>query len=197
MKSPATKTPRLLYVLGATMALGPLAALTIGSHVADPEAVARANLDAAPAEVRGLAAHDGTRTPATYAQGTDIMDVVRGSATYEAFYDALRSAELAEKLAQGGPYTVFVPTREAFDQMIAQTASAGGESGEALRELVQSHIVAGRVSATDLMRQGTLTAINGKQLALATTGDVRVNNASVVATENAANGVVHVVDAIL
>ena len=197
MTKSGKKTRPLFYVLAVTMTLGPLAALVIGSQVADPEPVVDAGGDAASIEAEGLAAYDDTRRPVPHARGTDIVDVVRASGAYETFYAAVRSAGLADELATGGPYTVFVPTQDAFEREAARSGAASPGDGAALRELVRSHIVAGRVSATDLMREDALTALNGKSITLTARGDVRANGASVLTTQVAENGVIHVVDAVL
>lgn len=197
MSRPVRKRSRLIFGVIALMALGPLAALVIGSNVADPEPVATTDAQTISGQADRLAPYDDTKRPVAHAQGTDIVDVVRSSATYETFSAALGSTEMADTLASIGPFTVFVPTEAAFGRSAAGSAATGSESAAALREMVRSHVVEGRVSATDLMQLDELTAINGNRITLATAGDIKANDATVVATEVADNGVIHVVDTVL
>ncbi len=99
-----------------------------------------------------------------------------------------------------GNLTVFAPTDAAFlaafkalgvtpEQVLADQA--------ALTDILLYHVVAGRVLSSQLVT-GEVTALNGDALDIRVGGGVRVNNARVVTANIAvANGVIHVIDAVL
>ncbi|MGB5744969.1 MAG: fasciclin domain-containing protein [Sedimenticolaceae bacterium] len=176
----------LTAVLGLAMALGPLTALTMGDRFADKDTT-----------VVPMAANDSARG-APYA-GTDksVMDIVQGAGTYEAFEAALTAADLESLLGGEGPYTVFLPTNEAFERLSASQSKRLETDPDGLRDLLEAHIVPGRLSITDLMGEGELRALNGNQIALGGQRGLKANHADVIVTEVADNGVVHVIDAVL
>jgi uncharacterized surface protein with fasciclin (FAS1) repeats len=95
------------------------------------------------------------------------------------------------------PHTLFLPVDNALARMSDDERASVLRDPSALRNLIESHIVSGRVSAADLMRNGTLKTLNGKTLTLDLKDHRTVENATVVKTETAENGVVHIIDAVI
>lgn len=126
---------------------------------------------------------------------------------------AVKAAGLVETLEGPGPFTVFAPTNEAFDKLPSGTVQnlLKPENKEMLTKILTYHVVAGRISASDLMKQikagggkatlktvsgGTLTAsMQGKHIVLTDEkgGAAMVTQANVFQS----NGVVHVIDSVL
>jgi len=117
---------------------------------------------------------------------------------------AATKAELAETLANAGPFTVFAPTNQAFIDLfeVASVEAAidvvNGLTAEDLAPILLYHVVAGRVYSSDLS-SGPVTTLNGDfDLDLDTltiNGDAMLipNLLNVQAT----NGVIHVIDSVL
>ena len=176
----------LATVLGLAMALGPLTALTMSDRFADGETTA--------VPIAANVAAPG----ASYAETSrSLMDIVESAGTYEAFESALTAADLADLLGGDGPYTVFVPTNEAFERLSASRSDLSEAGPDRLQELLRAHIVPGRLSTTDLMADGELRALNGNVIALGGQRGIKANDADVIVTEVADNGIVHVIDAVL
>lgn len=126
---------------------------------------------------------------------------------------AVKAAGLVETLSSPGPFTVFAPTNAAFGKLPAGTVETlvKPENKATLTTILTYHVVAGRVSAADIMGKikagggramlktvqgGTLTATtrNGAvYLTDAKGGASKVTIANVFQS----NGVIHVVDTVL
>jgi len=126
---------------------------------------------------------------------------------------AVKAAGLVDTLQEPGPFTVFAPTNEAFSKLPAGTVDTllKPENKNMLTKILTYHVVAGRISASDLKKEikagngeaslktvsgGTLTAtIQGNHIVLKDEkGDMSTVTISNV---NQSNGVIHVVDTVL
>lgn len=197
MNTPDTSFHRIATVIALAMALGPLTALSFGSRYADEETLKRAHAGTAPDQPsNALARYDMTAVIPTYAQQKSLMDITANAGVFDRFESAVQIAGMEQVLSAGSPYTVFLPTDSAMSEW---SASLSGDAADvsSVEEFVKSHIVPGRISATDLLQIKTLTTLNGNTLQFANTGSLMVGSAEVIKTETAANGVVHVVDAVL
>jgi uncharacterized surface protein with fasciclin (FAS1) repeats len=66
---------------------------------------------------------------------------------------AVKAAGLVETLKGDGPFTVFAPTNEAFDKLPKETVPTllKPENKAMLTKILTYHVVAGKLSAADLM----------------------------------------------
>ena len=126
---------------------------------------------------------------------------------------AVQAAGLVDTLSGPGPFTVFAPTNEAFNKLPAGTVNTllRPENRDTLRSVLTYHVVAGRLTAADLVQRiragggrATLTTVQGQTLTATQNGNtVRVSdNRGDVANVTIAdvlqsNGVIHVVDTVL
>ncbi len=85
-----------------------------------------------------------------------VVDVLHSDERFSAFRSALDTVGLTSDLAQGGPYTVFVPTNQFF----RGTAQAlyGAQDQSRLLNVLQYHIVPGNLTAADLRNRDSLRA---------------------------------------
>ena len=177
-----------LVLFGLAMALGPLAALSLGSRYAGPETIARAQAGAANAEPRDTyALYDVEATPAS-ARDTLLADIIQNSGTFDSFSAAISLAGLDDYLTGSRNYTLFVPSDEAFANMPASDREALLADEDALAALVNKHSVPGRHSKADLARGDMqMQAMDGSMLKVGPTaefnGHVGVANAQVVWTD--------------
>lgn len=174
-----------------TLAAGALAALTLSAAPAAaecPSAGARATPISHPAPARAQT------------QG-DIVDVARSAGQFNTLLAAAQAAGLVDALRGDGPLTVFAPTDAAFAALPHGTVDRllRPENREELRALLAYHVVAGRVTSDQLAgRTVAPVTLNGAILAVDGRQGVKVNDATVIAADVAAeNGVIHVIDQVL
>jgi transforming growth factor-beta-induced protein len=133
----------------------------------------------------------------------DIVDTAVGAGSFKTLAAALNAAGLVDTLKGKGPFTVFAPTDAAFAKVPADTLAAllRPENKAALTSVLTYHVVAGKVSAKDVVKLNGKAAptVNGETVAISVSGGkVKVNDANVVTVDvNATNGVIHVIDSVL
>jgi uncharacterized surface protein with fasciclin (FAS1) repeats len=114
---------------------------------------------------------------------------------------AVLAAHSGVRYAVARAETVFAPTDEAFAKLPAGTLESllAPENKQKLRRVLTYHVVPGKVMAADVMRLKSATAVSGDSIAVtADNGIVRVDQARVTKTDvAAANGVIHVIDAVI
>jgi uncharacterized surface protein with fasciclin (FAS1) repeats len=130
----------------------------------------------------------------------NIVQVAKGAGSFTTLLKAVEAADLTGALSgQGkGPLTVFAPTDEAFAKIPAADLQALLQNKQALRNVLLYHVAEGNLGASQVVSRSSLTMLNGQSVTINTSSGVKVNNATVVATDVAArNGVIHVIDTVL
>jgi uncharacterized surface protein with fasciclin (FAS1) repeats len=144
----------------------------------------------------------------------NIVENAVNSADHTTLVAAVKAAGLVDTLESPGPFTVFAPTNEAFAKLPAGTVDMllKPENKAALTKVLTYHVVAGRLSASDLKKQikagnGTaeLTTVEGGKLwASLQDGNHIVlkdekGGTAMVTIPNVfqSNGVIHVIDAVV
>jgi transforming growth factor-beta-induced protein len=131
----------------------------------------------------------------------DIPASAAKAGKFQTLLAAAKAAGLVETLAGEGPLTVFAPTDEAFSKLPAGTVEnlLKPENKQQLAQVLKYHVVAGRVYSTDLLAAGEAKSLQGGSLkANVSGGTARIQGTTLVATDiDAANGVIHVIDAVL
>jgi uncharacterized surface protein with fasciclin (FAS1) repeats len=131
----------------------------------------------------------------------DIVDTAVAAGSFKTLATALQAAGLVDTLKGKGPYTVFAPTDEAFAKLPAGTVEdlLKPENKEKLRAILLYHVVAGKVTAKQVMKMKSAKTLNGESVTIAVKdGKVMVNNATVTQADiEASNGVIHVIDTVL
>jgi uncharacterized surface protein with fasciclin (FAS1) repeats len=143
----------------------------------------------------------------------NIVENAANSKDHTTLVAAVKAAGLVQTLEGTGPFTVFAPTNEAFAKLPAGTVDTllKPENKDQLTKILTYHVVAGKVTAKDLMKQikdgggkaelktvegGTITAsmIDGKIMLT----DEKGGTATVtIANVYQSNGVIHVIDTVL
>ena len=142
-----------------------------------------------------------------------IIDIATANAPLSTLVKAVQAADLSATLSGPGPFTVFAPTNDAFNKLPPGTLDTlvKPENKVQLAGLLTYHVVAGTVTAADLVGQiqagggsATLTTVAGGALTATLDGDVVVltdakgGKARVVAKDvRAANGIVHAIDTVV
>ena len=139
----------------------------------------------------------------------DIVGVAEADVDLSVLVDALVEAELDDDLQGTGPFTVFAPTDEAFDD--ALTTLGLGDLDELLaspdlEEILLFHVVDDELSADDLDDGDTVVTLGGETLTVIETDDGIFldtdddgdGDAEVIETNiDAENGLIHKIDAVL
>jgi uncharacterized surface protein with fasciclin (FAS1) repeats len=136
--------------------------------------------------------------------GDDVLAVAAAEGDLGRFLEATEAAGIMDGLHGTGPFTVFVPTDEAFDAYFETAGMSQAEvfgDAESLRRLVEHHIVEMTEDADMVMAMDgqSFTTAAGTPLSVTVDGDtVMVGDATVERYDvQASNGVIHVVDAVL
>jgi uncharacterized surface protein with fasciclin (FAS1) repeats len=144
----------------------------------------------------------------------NIIQNASNSKDHTTLVAAVKAAGLVETLEGKGPFTVFAPTNEAFGKLPKDTVPnlLKPESKDDLAKILTYHVVAGKISAADLMAKiaaggGEFKAktVQGEELTFKMEGEHVViiggkadNKAEVtIADVFQSNGVIHVIDTVL
>lgn len=130
------------------------------------------------------------------AHGKDLVSTAVADGRFTVLATALEHAGLIETLQSSGPFTVFAPTDDAFAALPDGTVAGllAPEQKAALRRVLLAHVVSGRVLASDLRPAAHVRTLADADFAVGLTiGNAKVTQADVLC----ANGVIHVIDAVL
>ena len=130
----------------------------------------------------------------------DIVDTAVSAGNFTTLVAAVEAAGLVDALKGEGPFTVFAPTDEAFAAIPQETLDAllADPSGD-LTQILLYHVVEGKVMAADVTDGLEATTLQGAPVNFTVAdGSVKINDATIVTTDiEAANGVIHVIDAVI
>jgi uncharacterized surface protein with fasciclin (FAS1) repeats len=143
----------------------------------------------------------------------NIVENAINSKDHTTLVAAVKAAGLVETLASKGPFTVFAPTNDAFENLPAGTVETllKPENIKLLTTILTYHVVAGKLTSADLMKKikagkgsAVLTTVNGGKLIAMMNGsnimlkDENGNTANItISNVNQSNGVIHVLDAVV
>jgi len=132
---------------------------------------------------------------------SDIVDTAVSAGSFNTLAAALEAGGLVDTLKADGPYTVFAPTDEAFAKLPDGTVEMLllPENKDKLVEILTYHVVAGKVTAAEVVTLESATTVNGSDVVIRVVDEtVFINDSRVVATDiGASNGVIHVVDTVI
>ncbi len=130
----------------------------------------------------------------------NILHVALGSKDHSTLVAAVKAAELADVLTNAGPLTVFAPTNEAFDKLPEGTVDnlLKPENKATLAHIIKYHAAPGKYDSGNIRGVMGIGQATGDKVKVETKdGVTTVNGAKVLASVEASNGVVHVIDQVL
>jgi uncharacterized surface protein with fasciclin (FAS1) repeats len=128
----------------------------------------------------------------------DLVDVAVSAGKFKTLVAAVQAAALVETLKGKGPFTVFAPSDDAFAKLPEGTVEGLLKDLPKLKSILTYHVVAGRVTAADVMKLSSAKTVQGQTVAFQTNGGVKVNGANVVTADVMAdNGIIHVIDSVI
>jgi uncharacterized surface protein with fasciclin (FAS1) repeats len=147
------------------------------------------------------------------AQTTNIVEAAIASENHTTLVAAVKAADLVGVLTGEGPFTVFAPTNEAFDNLPEGTVASllKPENIKALQGVLTYHVIAGKFNAADVIGlikkndgKATVKTVAGGDIVLSLAdGKVIITDANggiatvTAADLNQTNGVIHVVNEVL
>jgi len=129
-----------------------------------------------------------------------VLDIAIGSPDHTTLVAAVQAADLENVLVNAGPLMVFASTNEAFDALPAGTVEdlLKPENKEALANILKHHVTPGNYSKDFLKKFKKLGQANDQNTTVEVKGeDVYVGGAKIIASVDAGNGIVHVVDKVI
>lgn len=144
----------------------------------------------------------------------NIVENAVKSKAHTTLVAAVQAAGLVETLKTAGPFTVFAPTNDAFENLPAGTVETllKPENKGTLTKVLTYHVVAGKYDAKEIMKlikkgngKASLKTVSGGTLNFSMNGDKNVmlwdengNGANITIYDvNQSNGVIHVIDAVV
>lgn len=139
-------------------------------------------------------ATDGERSASS---GLDSVATSFSSLDFTTLVIALELSGLGTTLRQGGPFTLFAPTNEAFSDLTRKQRDSLIKE-EDLARVLGNHIVPGRLTGADMAEVKVAKTLHGDQIFIDASDGISVNDARVVKADmTATNGVVHVIDQVI
>lgn len=196
-KQPFYQKHRNALIVALVLGLGPLTALTFGSKYADEETIERAQAGAENIEPEDrYESYELPDQTGGLGEGT-VLDVTADNALFEQFQRLVKEADMTDLLKDTGPFTVFVPTDEAFANLSEGRKQALMNDRAEMKDLVSNHIVRGLLGAADLLQKQQVETLGGRDVDIGSGGRLSFGDAEIVKSNLVArNGVVHVVDAL-
>lgn len=129
----------------------------------------------------------------------DLVETAINAGNFNTLVKAVEAAELVETLKSPGPYTVFAPTDDAFNNLPPGTLDSLLQDIPKLKKILMYHVAYGDVMLEDLIETDHAETLEGSIVAIdSADGKVKVNDANVLKTDIVTdNGVIHVIDAVL
>lgn len=133
-------------------------------------------------------------------ESSSVVEIAVSNPDFSILVEALTKADLAGALSADGPFTVFAPNNEAFNNLFKQLGVSGINDLTAgqLTPILLYHVVSGKVMSTDLSNTSVATLSDGKKIKIDLTNGVKINESKVIAADvSGKNGVIHVIDKVL
>jgi uncharacterized surface protein with fasciclin (FAS1) repeats len=131
----------------------------------------------------------------------DIVDVARNAGEFSTLLAALEAAGLTSTLADGGPFTVFAPTDEAYAHLPDGTVESllRPENRGQLQAILTYHVVSGVVPASQVKNIRSAGTLEGQRVTVSHEGgQIRIDESTISTADiRARNGIIHIIDRVL
>ena len=130
----------------------------------------------------------------------NLINTIANQDKFSTFTRLMSSSGANDIFDNGGDFTVFAPTNDAFSKIPEEKINEllNEKNRTKLKSLLSYHVLAGKVMAAHLGGTPSRRAFSGEQLTFSDSNGLKVNGASIQARNiEATNGVVHAVDAVL
>jgi uncharacterized surface protein with fasciclin (FAS1) repeats len=176
-RHPTRTLARLAVVAIATLMLGACASSATSSS--DTVDVTKATEAATNATIKAAAIADTTLPPLP--SKTDVFTTAESSGKYPTFVNLVNQAGLAETLKTGGPFTIVIPTEEAFTALPKETLASLEANKDELARVLKYHVVPGLIEA-DPAASGPAPTLEGSTIEVLFTPTSATINGALILT---------------
>ena len=130
----------------------------------------------------------------------NILQIAANSPDHSTLVAAVQAAGLEDVLANAGPLTVFAPNNAAFDKLPEGVVVdlLKPENKDKLAHIITYHAAPGTYKGDMITRITGIGQATGDKVEVEIKdGETFINGAKILATIDASNGVVHVIDGVL
>lgn len=131
----------------------------------------------------------------------NIVSIALASKDHTTLVAAAKSAGYVTGLANPGPLTVFAPTNAAFDKLPAGTVETllKPENQSKLQDILKYHVITSAHDIKSFKDGDVIGMVNGDKatIHIKPDGSATINDANIVGSVKASNGMVHVIDTVL
>ncbi len=148
----------------------------------------------------GLSGGAGQAAVVDTTSAKDIVKVAIASADHSTLVKAVTAADLVNSLSNAGPFTVFAPTNAAFEKLPQGTVEnlLKTENQSQLVDILQHHVAVAVYEADALKDGQILGMVDGNNATIhRKDGALYIDDAKVLASVRASNGIIHVIDAVV
>ncbi|WP_231585493.1 fasciclin domain-containing protein [Methanosarcina sp. WWM596] len=127
-----------------------------------------------------------------------IIEAAQNQTRLATFVNATETANLTETLNGTEPYTVFIPSNEAFNELPVETRNKLMNNTTLLRNVLSYHVLSGKYVRKQLASMNTVNNIQGDALQIKMVGEnITIQNAIVTQIIVVNNGVICIIDKVL
>nr|KAF6350330.1 transforming growth factor beta induced [Myotis myotis] len=130
----------------------------------------------------------------------NIQQIIEIEDTFETLRAAVAASGLNTLLEGDGQFTLLAPTNEAFEKIPAATLNRILGDPEALRDLLNNHIMKSAMCAEAIVAGLSVETLQGTTLDVGCSGDMlTINGKAIISNKDilATNGVIHYIDELL
>jgi uncharacterized protein YegP (UPF0339 family)/uncharacterized surface protein with fasciclin (FAS1) repeats len=134
----------------------------------------------------------------------DIFDIAVEAGGFTKFVAAVQSAGLVETLKGKGPFTIFIPTDEAFGKLPVGTVDGLMKNVPKLKAILMYHVVVGKFTVDEIGQMKTMKTVQGQEVKIDAAHwwtshfNPLINDAHIINTDVVTdNGIIHVLNGVL
>jgi transforming growth factor-beta-induced protein len=130
---------------------------------------------------------------------TDLVDTALAAGNFNTLSSLLKTAGLTDTLKGQGPFTIFAPTDDAFEQLSPASLEALKKDPEKLEALLKYHVVEGAITSADVANSSEPRTLAGEPVTITVKDDqTQINDATLTRPGlETANGVIYTIDRVL
>ena len=128
----------------------------------------------------------------------DLLEMTATIGSLTRFAAAIDAANLSTIFKGSGPFTLFAPSDDAYDEWQRQASPDLFHNLPRLTDILGYHVLPQLVMAADLMDLAAARTLQGQTLAIDSADGITIDGAHVIQADiEADNGVIHIIDMVL
>lgn len=130
----------------------------------------------------------------------NLIQTIATEDKYSVFTRLMATSKANEVFDGTGPFTVFVPTNDAFGKVpdILMNEILNEKDQVRLKGILSYHILPGKLLASNVASKLSATTVTGQEVKITDKNGIKINGAGMLSRNNeATNGVYHAIDTVL